>query len=284
MNNTLNINRLGKVIKRDGSTYIQNMGWTLVILFAIPLVLWLIRSITISDVPQEALSRITLINLLKIGALIIVPVRLYKDYNDSRKGISYAMLPASSLEKFISMVFYCIIVTPIIYTAGAIVVDTILAAIPGKNPYEGFAITELFNKFTAVDKFMIDNNLNINDQPVKDTITYISQISPVWFFVQRILNVIMVASIFMFGNMIFKKRKTQKMIGIIILLSIICLVIFIRIIISNEEFFNQLNEENIKQFVIKFIDYCIYGGLIISIIISTVMLWGTYHKIRIQKY
>lgn len=278
MNNTLNLNRLGKTIKHDGMNYIPNMGWTLIILFAIPLVLWLLRVSTFSEaIPENGYLRLQLIQFLKYMAIIIAPVKLYKNCNDPRKGIGYAMLPASSLEKFISMVFYCIIVTPIIYMVGALAIDTILTIIPINNPYNGFAINDIFNTFPAFEGQL--GNITNNEAA-----TYIKTLSPAIFTLQSILNIVAIASIFMFGNMVFKKRKTQKMIGILLLLLIIFTIILINIIMRYEAFFENFTEEDMVALIVKIINFVVYGSLVFSTIVSAVMLWGTYHKIKTQKY
>ena len=105
MNNTLDFNRLVKVIKHDGASFAQNLGLALIILWSIPVVMWLFSSLTPSNGHFDTFSRISIIGTLGTILLIMAPARLYKYCNDSRQGIGYAMMPASSLEKFISMVF-----------------------------------------------------------------------------------------------------------------------------------------------------------------------------------
>lgn len=46
--------------------------------------------------------------------LFIAPSLLYNKYNGKLKGVDFFMLPASQLEKFCAMFFYCVIVTPIL--------------------------------------------------------------------------------------------------------------------------------------------------------------------------
>ena len=117
MNNTFNINRFGKILKHDGLNFFPNLILALAILWAIPVIVYLFTALMPGDEEKgliDAFSRIDTIATLSTIALIIAPARLYKYCNDSRKGIVYAMLPASTLEKFLSMVIYCVIVTPII--------------------------------------------------------------------------------------------------------------------------------------------------------------------------
>ena len=143
MNNILNINRLWKVIKHDGYTFYHKFGLTLAIMFGIPIGIWFINYIS-AEIGQTGISRYSILNTIASITMILAPARIYRDCKDPRKGIGFATMPASSLEKFISMFFYCIIVTPIIFWAGSIIIDTLLFLIPCKNPYEGFLTNNLF--------------------------------------------------------------------------------------------------------------------------------------------
>ena len=253
MNNTLDINRFGKIIKHDGLNFFPNIILTLAIIWAIPVVIYLFTSLMPTDGTThiyDAISRINLIDALLKIVIIIAPARLYKYCNDSRKGIGYAMLPASTLEKFLSMVIYCVIVTPIIYIAGALAIDSILALFNG--PYDGFAASLYFDRFAQID-YLIDKNHMVLDDSWS---LFINNLSPTFMTILSLLGTLMLSSIFMFGNMIFKKRKTGKMIGILILLSIIIMIIFINYVANNEaliNYFEQINEDNVTEFIERMI-------------------------------
>ena len=285
MNNTFNINRFGKILKHDGLNFFPNLILALAILWAIPVIFYLFVSLVPGDEHHvfDAFSRISIIDTLAKIALIIAPARLYKYCNDSRKGIGYAMLPASTLEKFLSMVFYCVIVTPIIYIAGALAIDSILALFNG--PYDGFAITYYFDKFAQIDYSIANHDVAglLDDTwPI-----FVNSLSPTFLTILSILGTLMLSSIFMFGNMIFKKRKTGKMIGILIILSIIFMIIFINYVANNEaliEYFNQIDEDNITEFIERMIFIWMNVTLYIEIVISALMLFGVYRKIKTQKY
>lgn len=282
MNNTLDINRLGKVVKHDAMSFFQNLSLALIILWAIPVVMWLFSSLTPGSHSIDSFARIGIISILSKILLIIAPARLYKYCNDSRQGIGYAMLPASSLEKFISMVFYCIIVAPIIYLAGALAVDSILAVLGG--PYEGFAIANYFDNWTDLMNMWREKVLlNAEDYELLT-----DSISPTVIIISKILFVIALSSIFMFGNMVFKKRKTGKMIGILILLYIIFMIIMVNYVANHENLFERwfgyMNEENAIEIFKHMIHVMINASLIFSSVVSVVMLWLTYYKIKTQKY
>lgn len=283
MNNTLDFNRLGKVIRRDAMNFIPNFGWSLVILWAIPVVIWL-TSFTFISQGGEVGGRLQMLRFLSTIALVVAPAKLYKDCNDPRKGIQYAMMPASSLEKFISMFIFCVIVTPIVYTAGAVALDTIMAAFPGKNPYDGFIFKLLFNAK--------ERDMEIVEAMGSQSLMYDGYLDDVnnafsGFFVyfSKIISIISMSSIFMFGNMIFKKRKTSKMIGILVLVFIFAMVIFIKWVMNHEDLMDSIADEELnREMLIHLIRKANYISWMISIIISAVMLGLTYRKIKTQKY
>ncbi len=286
MNNTFNINRFGKILKHDGLNFFPNFILALAILWAIPVVIYLFTALMPTDGTThiyDAMARVNIIDFLLKIAIIIAPAILYKTCNDSRKGIGYAMLPASTLEKFLSMVIFCVIVTPIIYMAGALAIDSILALING--PYDGFALSMYFDKYAQIDYSIANHDVaNLLDDTWP---LFINSLSPTFMTILSLLGTLMLSSIFMFGNMIFKKRKTGKMIGILILLLIIIMIIFVNYVANNEaitEYLKQLDEDNITEFIERIIFIWMNAALYTEIIVSALMLFGVYRKIKTQKY
>lgn len=284
MNNTFNINRFGKILKHDGLNFFPNLILTLAILWAIPVIIYLFAALMPTEETKDAfdaMSRIDLISTLTSIALIIAPARLYRHCNDSRKGIGYAMLPASTLEKFLSMVFYCVVVTPIIYVAGALAIDSILALFQG--PYEGFAAAYYFDRYAKLDAIFTKDNAMLD----ASLLIFFKSISPTFMIALSMLGTLTISSIFMFGNMIFKKHKTGKMLGILILLFIIFMIVFINLVANNEalaNYFSQMNEEKMAEFIKHIIFVAMNVGFYTEIIISALMLFGVYRKIKTQKY
>lgn len=282
MNNTFNINRFGKVLKHDGLNFFPNMILALAILWAIPVIIYLFTSLIPSDDTShvfDAFSRINIISFIKKIVIIIAPVRLYKYCNDSRQGITYAMLPASTLEKFLSMVIYCVIVTPIIYIAGALVIDSLLALFHG--PYNGFAVAYYFDSFAQFDHSIEKSQLVFNEE---DALLLFNSISSTYMLIIGLLGTLMLSSIFMFGNMIFKKHKTAKMIGILILLAIILMIVFVNYVANNENIFNHAYKDNSEEFIRRLIYIAMNIMFYTELIVSALLLFGVYRKIKTQKY
>ena len=282
MNNTLDIKRFGKILKHDGLNFFPNMILALAILWAIPIIIYLFTSLIPSDETSkvfDAFSRISTIDFIKKIAIIIAPVRLYKYCNDSHQGITYAMLPASTLEKFLSMVIYCVIVTPIIYIAGALTIDSLLALFHG--PYNGFAVAYYFDSFAQFDHSIEKSQLVFNEE---DALLLFNSISSTYMLIIGLLGTLMLSSIFMFGNMIFKKHKTAKMIGILILLAIILMIVFVNYVANNENIFNHAYKDNSEEFIRRLIYIAMNIMFYTELIVSALLLFGVYRKIKTQKY
>lgn len=264
MNKTFDIKRFGNVLRYDAMNYFKNFGWTLVVLLAIPILIWFMLYVNMDD-PDAMLNyhRYGFLLVLAIIAMILAPSRLYKNANDSRKGIQFAMLPASNLEKFLSMSIYCLIVTPILYLVGAVAIDCILTLIPGNNPNGGFIFRDIF--YTNIVEVELPNDLDLLPLPFYQVFILLSYVS-----------------IFMFTNMLFKKRKVSKTIGILALIGIIFMVVFIRIILYYESIYEYgIIPDDTQKILVKYA-YC--GFYVFNIILTSVMLYLTYRKIRKQTY
>ena len=272
MNNTFDIKRFGNVVRRDGKNYFQNFGWTLVVLWSIPVIFWIMTYV--SDGVYT--NRDILISLLMWLSLIIVPSRLYKDVNDSRKGMLYAMTPASSLEKFLSMFLYCVLVTPIVYMLGAIAIDTILALKPGNNPYDGF----IFKDFKGL---LLPDLVHVGDDEMNRQ--FAEHILDKNRILINIIQFLCVSSIFMFTNMIFKKRKLSKTIGILTLIGIILTILMVRLVTNIDlTYLDDYTESEMVDYLKLIIDNFYAITFISGLTISLIFFYLTYHRIKKQTY
>ena len=280
MNNTFNIKRFGNVVRRDGMSYFQNFGWTLIVLWALPVIMWFLTYISMETFDTGIISnRDTKISTLMWLSLMIVPSRLYKNYNDSRKGVILAMTPASSLEKFLSMILYCVVITPIVYLIGALFIDTILALKPGTNPYDGFIFSDFFSKNYESYREI----LSLGEEELNRSI-YDYMLSKN-HFIYKVLQILGFSSVFMFTNMLFKKRKLSKTIGILTLLGIIFSIFVVRYAINLEYNFDaDWTDEEITNYVKGVVNYAYNFIFYSSLISASAFLYLTYYKIKKQTY
>ena len=132
--NRFNINRFIDVLKKEWSEYFRAYGISLIVWSCIPVLLW-IATLIFGNV-VEAGTRAAFIFCFILLAMMNVPEKVYGKVNLQREGVAYSMLPATSGEKFFSMMIYCSIVTPVLCFAGCIIMasqDVLMAEQMAKN-------------------------------------------------------------------------------------------------------------------------------------------------------
>ena len=240
MNNTFNFKRFGQVLARDWKNYFRNFGISLIVWSCIPILFWI--TTLIFDVNMNNGSRAAVIGSLVFSVLIFVPSKVYGKANLSREGINFATLPATSSEKFFSMVIYCSILTPIIVGLGSWAVDTLLTLLP----FGGF------KAFVALP------------------LSRLGQI-----IITIVCIIMFISSIFLFGNMIFKKRKAGKTIAWAMLI-----VFVITMALQLVHFWKAFArwEISVKPGVLT------WFWDVVMFIVAIVFYYLTYHRIKNQKY
>lgn len=275
MNNTLDINRLGKVIKRDFYTFYKNFGINLAVITAIPILSWIMS--TSFETISLPIARVILISCLLVLVIIWTPAGIYRKANHPREGIDFAMLPASALEKFLSMAFYCIIVTPLLFLASCVIIDFILYWLPFGAYHSPLSIPDIpWNEIFEAD----------NDP---DYIQFI-KIIKISIPCAIPIAIMLYSSIFMLGNMLFQGHKTTKtiasLIGISWVVQIIFAILFSIITINPfiiadiESILDNTDEEVLKVVVKAFIPI----SLAFHALVSFVCMYFTYRKIKTQRY
>lgn len=238
MNNTFDFKRFGQVLAKDWKNYFRNFGISLIVWSCIPVLFWIVT--LIFDVKMDADARIAIIASLVYSVLVFVPSKVYGKANLSRDGVSFASLPATNAEKFFSMLIYCSVVTPILVGLGSWAIDTLLALLP----FGGF------NGLVALPKSELGMLL-----------------------VTIACSVLMFSSIFVFGNMIFKRRKAGKTIAWTML------IVFVgTMILQLCHFWEAFERWNIDPITFIWINDAI------MFVFAVVFFYLTYRKIKNQKY
>lgn len=244
MNNTFDFKRFGQVVAKDWKDYFRIFGIALIVWCSLPILLWI--STLVLDFEMFNGYRLIWIGVFVFITLMFVPSKVYGHANLSREGVNFAMLPATSTEQFFSMVLYCSVLTPFIVGIGSWAVDSILTLLP----FGGFADFVMFPK---------------------DGLCML--------LVAIACLILSISAIFMFGNMVFQKRKMGKTIAWTMLI----LFIFIMVLqlfhfwdafgtwVTNTSF--RLG----KPFLLW-----VYSAFLLVIAIVFYIL--TYRKIKTQKY
>lgn len=223
MNNTFNFTRFKKVLARDFRATYKRFGLAALILSLLVVTVWITNLVTgipsyytdpdwgwgMESFYQGIIGeRVTIILLGVVISFAIAPAIIYKSCNLKGRGNYYAMLPASHLEKYLSMLFYCCIFAPIVVFLGSLIVDTLLTLLP-----------------IGYFKYFIWNY---------DEWYYIDA----EFVLRFIAFLFLTASIFMFSNTLFKRAKFIKtvlwlmLIGFLLLLTSIAFPALFRLFVS----------------------------------------------------
>ena len=104
MNNTFNFNRFKDLLLNDGKMYIRKFGTSLIVFCCLPAIFWIFNLLFGTE--TEGAVRLGFIAIVVAIAMIQSPSKVYGHANLSREGVGFAMMPTSSLEKFISMFIY----------------------------------------------------------------------------------------------------------------------------------------------------------------------------------
>ena len=279
MNNTFEFNRFKNLLLNDGKKYFRNFGTGIIVFCCLNAIVWIFN--LLFGTSSDSSFRFGMLCTWTAVAMMMVPEKVYGKANLSREGVSFAMLPASSLEKFISMFIYCAIVTPVVVFFGGYLVDTLLSLFPFggfKKPIHLYTLNEIFRLMNDSDGVV---------QAARDSAFAVETIFPIGMIRTGIVfGIIQWAAIFMLGNMIFKKHKAGKTfacyLGIGYLISMIMgMVFFNRDIV--QRWFNNLSDLPTEQQIMA-IHNGMAWSMVISIIITIVLLFFTYRKIKTQKY
>ena len=265
MDNIFSFNRFGKLLKKEFYEYFQRFGVTILVFLSFIVIAWGISLLFGGDNGFGTNTRSAGIYALTTLVALFAPFVVYGYTNHQKKGIYYAMLPASSFEKFLSMVIYTLILTPVMFFITAVLLDSLIVTI--KSPEEtSYLFSTLFSKDALSQYFSLFQTI----------------------------------SIFVLANMIFKKQKVAKsllsIIGIAIIISVLAgkivetagIEAFINTDMMNSDIFTSnsipsiFNSRHLAKELLT--PWFWYFTTIISIAIPLAALTGTYFKIKTQKY
>ena len=278
MNNTFAFNRFKDLLLKDGKMYIRNFGTSLIVWCCLNAIFWIFNLLFSSETMPPV--RFGMLCIWTTLAMMMVPSKVYGNANLSREGVGFDMMPASSLEKFVSMFIYCAIVTPVVVFLGGYLVDAFLSIFPFGG-FDGririYTIGEIVH--------MIDDTSGVA-QTGKASVLF-SDIFPVGVIRTAFYTgIISWSAIFMLGNMLFKKHKAGKTFACYLGISYLISTILGLVAVSSERvklWFERFDEFSDAQIASTFVN-CMTWSLVIAMIITFLLLFFTYRKIKTQKY
>ena len=279
MNNTFSFNRFKNLLLKDGKMYVRNFGTSLIVWCSLNAIFWIFNLLFGSETMPPV--RFGMLCTWTALAMLIVPSKVYGNANLSREGVGFAMMPASSLEKFASMFLYCAIVTPVIVFFGGYLVDTLLSLFP----FGGFdKPIRLYTLNEIVSRMMTDNEGVVQMGELSISATTLFPIGVIR--TSLYMGIIQWAALFMLGNLLFKKHKAGKTFACYLGISYLFSMLFGLLVVSSDRIEQWLEslEDLPAEEVVRLWHNATIWGMIISIVITAVLLYFTYRKIKTQKY
>lgn len=273
MNNTFDWTRFGNLVRKDIMDIWHRFGVTMLILALMPLAVWIFWSIInnmtyISDI--NPFFRWGVMLSMSVLASILAPSSLYGSCNRPKEGVYFAMLPASKLEKYLSMLLMCIVVCPLMILVGGLVADTILTILPF-GPYKEW----VWNPVITLDPAQVDSDALLD-----------ILLSPSMWLMLFVSELICMSSTFIFTNTIFKKHKFWKTILWVWIISFALQIVVTPLISlglingSLEEWVIRLSDVD-PALLVKNIIWANIGA---NMVFSALLIWWSGHRIKKMTY
>ena len=136
-NNTFNFSRFGKYYVSDLKNTFNNTWLTVLLTSLSGLIAYLfcgtIHLLVDGSWASYGLTgRCISFFILLYVLILVVPSKAYGFFTDKRSGGFYTLIPASSLEKFLTMFINTAILTPLAYVAIALAADSLLCLVDPK--------------------------------------------------------------------------------------------------------------------------------------------------------
>lgn len=145
MNNIFDIKRFGKLYTKELKEYYHKYGPSTLSLLGCYLGFWII-TLLLSRTSLGIESRDSLFTVIILVYICTLPIKLYGDINNKKLGVNYALLPASTTEKYTAMMVNSVIVYPAVFTMLMLILDSVLVFCSGTRGFSGYMLSAGFIK------------------------------------------------------------------------------------------------------------------------------------------
>lgn len=222
MNKIFSFKRFGRYFTFDLKNAVNTFGLSLLIMCCLPIILLILRNVfslvfsgTIAF-PSLA-ERMSLFSIALMIMMIASPVKIYGGLTEKKYGSSWLLIPASRVEKFISMLLICLIVVPVAYLIVYLGVDGILSLLI-KDYSPSIIGSDALRSFMSFS--------------TPEELPFEMVGGPSLYFFGSMAATIL---IFLLGGLCFKKGKVAKTIlALFIIMMVVGLIAFVGVVKSPE--------------------------------------------------
>ena len=223
-NDIFNFRRFGRYFTSDLSTCWSNYGLSLLtISILFPVGTYFLTNVfnlvlrSTWDGPDIGLRSFIFI-VATICLVVTMPVKCYGKITEKQYGSFFLTLPASRLEKFVSMFLMTCIIVPVLGFTLHLGTDAIICALDhtcGKNLVAGAAeLIRNIGDMTELTMNFVDESITIENAALVQDI--LGQINNPWMYIDEIFGITLP---FLLGAIYFKNGKTVKTILVLFAIS-----------------------------------------------------------------
>ena len=284
MNNTFEWSRFCKVVRKDFSNIWQNAGTSLLIITLLPILAWLLwwALSGIEEMPAIVPEvRWCFIAGSVILAAMVSPSRMYRTSNLQKEGIYFAMLPASKLEKYLSMLLFTIVVCPLLCFLGGMVLDYFLTLLPF-GPYNKWLwqtdyLADALDGYRALASGTFPN-------ADENMMLFVQSFTPGKAVLYGLVAYLSNVALFLFTTTIFKKHKVLQTLLWTWLISFVLNIILTPIMGAMMMSGNWLEEFLETADPIRSMNIAYWAATAWSIVLTTVFFWWAWYRLKHMKY
>ncbi len=284
MNNTFDWTRFCKVVRKDFSNIWQNAGTSLLIITLLPILAWLLwwALSGIEDMPAIVPEvRWCFIAGSVLLAAMVSPSRMYRTANLQKEGIYFAMLPASKLEKYLSMLLFTIVVCPLLCFLGGMVLDYLLTLLPF-GPYRKWLwqtdyLADLLDGYRALVGGQFPN-------ADEDVMMLTRVFTPGKVVIYGVIAYLSYVGLFLFTTTIFKKHKVLQTILWTWLISFVLNIIFTPIMGAMMLSGNWLQEFLESADPVGSLNTAYWIATAWGMLLTVVFFWWASYRLKHMKY
>ena len=280
MNNKFDWNRFCKVVTKDFRNMWSMFGPTMLILAVLPFAVWLFMVVLGVDIPLDPVFRLIMIEGVAYIAALMAPSRMYRTWNLRNEGIYYAMLPASKLEKYISALFFSLIVCPLAVYLGGLALDVFLTALPF-GPWQDW----LWQSKVGFP-FVFDLSFFEEIAYASDGAELLGYYGP-WWVISCWTGYISTVLMFFFTATFFKRHKVLQTIlwlyVIEFVISIILIPVFLAIF-SNTDLVERIYDYVYSRDMQTLFNWLFIGTNVFNVLLTGLFGWLSWRRLNRMAY
>ena len=281
MNDTFNIRRFNKLFSTDFRTCVSNFGLSISLISLMGLIIYagtIVMGLIFKNEwggPELGFRASTFI-VCMIILIVTMPVKCYGAITDKRAGTDWIMIPASQIEKTLSMIIMTVFVAPAIVGGVYLSIDALLCGLDktcGESIFHAIAT--------------IRPETLATDQVLEASVSrFLNQITSPWLYIDDIIGV---SLIFLLGAIFFQKGKTVKT---LLAIMAACTVISMVMIPIAQQYFNGMipaegihTIEEAEPFLNSFIfKHVALADTINDTIVNLILVAGIFLRVKTLKH